>query len=59
VAGGVLLLQRRNYATKLNFLWMYRSAWLERNIEDAILCKGSLSETILVRKYYISSLLSY
>ena len=59
VAGGVLLLQRRNYATKLNFLWMYRSEWLERNIKDEILCKGSLSETILVRKYYISSLLSY
>ena len=59
VAGGVLLLQRRNYATKLNFLWMYRSEWLERNIKDAILCKGSLSETILVRKYNISSLLSY
>ena len=46
--------QRRKYTTKFEISWMHRSAWLERNIQVTISSEGSLSETILVRKYKIS-----
>ena len=44
---------QRKYTGKFEFSWMYRSAWLDRNIKGTISSKGSLSETILVRKYKI------
>ena len=47
-------LQRRKCTTKFEISWMHRSAWLESNIKGTIWSEGSLSETILVRKYKIS-----
>ena len=49
-----LALQRRKCTTKFEISWMHRSAWLESNIKGKIWREGSLSETILVRKYKIS-----
>ena len=49
-----LALQRRKCTTKFEISWMHRSAWLESNIKGTIWSEGSLSETILVRKYKIS-----
>ena len=45
--------------TILEFSWMYRITWLERYIKGSISSKGSLSGTILVRKYEIFKSASY
>ena len=45
--------KRWKNTTIFEFSWMYRIVWLERNIKGSISSKGSLSETILVRKYEI------
>ena len=49
-----LALQRRKCTTKFEISWMHRSAWLESNIKGTVWSEGSLSETILVRKYKLS-----
>ena len=46
-------LKRWKKTTIFEFSWMYRITWLERYIKGSISSKGSLSETILVRKYEI------
>ena len=46
-------LQRWKNTTIFEFSWMYRITWLERYIKGSISSKGSLYETILVRKYEI------
>lgn len=52
-------LQRWKNTTIFEFSWMYRITWLERYIKGSISSKGSLSGTILVRKYEIFKSASY